>query len=103
MMRIDFDFRAQSRDASIITSVIDHNVVPPHSIEDLVSRERATGTFGKEFKEPKLLSRESDLFAVPEQFMRHAIQFAVSKLKHSQCGSFTSAQECLRAGQQFAN
>ena len=75
--RIDFDFPAQRRHASVHAAVVDHDLVAPHAIEDLIAGQRAAGTLRKELQEAELFRRKADLLAVPEKLVGCEIQFAV--------------------------
>src|SRR5436190_12841028 len=101
--RVGFYFCAKRRHASIHAAIVDHDVVAPHAIENLVSSERAARAFRQEFQEPKLLRGQGDLFAIPEEFVRGQIQFAVAEVEYHGRDGLTTAQEGFRARQQLTN
>ena len=75
-MRVDFNFGAQSRDTSIDTAIVDHDLISPNGIEDLVPRQRPAGARDKEFQELEFLGRKQDFCFVAEQLVPVNIEFA---------------------------
>ena len=73
------DFRAQGGYASIHAPVIDHDLVPPYAIQNLVAGEGAPGMFGKELEQTKLFGGEDDLESVAEDFVVSAVELAFAK------------------------
>ena len=80
-MRVGFDLCAKGRDASIHTAVVDHDVIAPDGIENLVPGEGAAGPLGEKFQQPELLGSERHYFPFAEELMRGEIQLPVSALK----------------------
>ena len=66
MTGVVFDLRAERSNTTIDAAVIDHDVLPPNPVENLVPGQRAARAAGQEFQQPKLFRCENDLPSLAE-------------------------------------
>src|SRR6266850_3978440 len=103
MMGVVLDLCAQGGNAAVHTAIINHDVMPPNGIQNLIAGDRTTGSLHEKFEEPKFFCGESDLTILSKKFVGSEIEAAVAKLINRRSSRLTPAEKCFGAGQQFAD